>query len=134
MKEARALSFIAILNQRLEAFPEILFAVLYGSAAEGDQFNDLDVGVWVDRTAVPAGNDLHYSFKLEQALGASLSYPVDVRIINDAPLPFAYNVCRGRPLLLRDKEAWYHFRERTWDMWLDFEPVAMKYLQEMVDA
>ena len=34
--------------------PEILFAVLYGSAAEGRAFRDLDVAVFVDRAPVAA--------------------------------------------------------------------------------
>jgi len=29
--------------------PEILFAILYGSAATEDRFRDLDIGIFVDR-------------------------------------------------------------------------------------
>jgi hypothetical protein len=60
-----------------------------------------------------------------------LRFPVDVRALNDAPLPFRYNVSRGIPLVVRDWEAWFAFRERTWDEYLDFQPVAMGYLREM---
>jgi hypothetical protein len=34
-------------------------------------------------------------------------------------------------LVVRDWEAWFAFRERTWDEYLDFQPVAMGYLREM---
>ena len=33
------------------------------------------------------------------------------------------------PLEIHDFEAFATFRERTWDMYLDFQPVAMKYLR-----
>jgi hypothetical protein len=56
---------------------------------------------------------------------------VDVRIINDAPLPFRYNVSRGIPLVLNDRNAFFQFLERTWDEFLDFQPVAMQYLKEL---
>jgi predicted nucleotidyltransferase len=110
---------------------EILFAVLYGSAAEGGPFRDLDVGVMVDRARVPADAELDYAFTLAEALEKAVPFPVDVHILNDAPLPFRYNVSRGVPLVVHDPEALYTFLERTWDDWLDFKPIAMRYLEEM---
>ena len=119
------------LAQHLTERLEILFAVLYGSAVEGETFRDLDVGIMLDRTQVPANSDLNYAFSLSESLQRVLRFPVDVRALNDAPLPFRYNVSRGIPLVVRDWEAWFAFRERTWDEYLDFQPVAMAYLREM---
>ncbi len=115
----------------LENRTEILFAFLYGSAAEGRPFRDLDVGLFVDRTAVPASADLDYAFELTDELEAVVPYPVDVRVINDAPLPFCYNVSRGTILVASDGEALTRFLERTWDEFLDFRPIAMQYLREL---
>jgi uncharacterized protein len=119
------------LVQHLTGRPEILFAVLYGSASEGETFRDLDVGIMLDRAQVPASFDLNYAFSLGENLQKVLRFPVDVRVLNDAPLPFRYNVSRGIPLVVRDWGAWFAFRERTWDEYLDFQPVAMSYLREM---
>jgi predicted nucleotidyltransferase len=115
----------------LQDRPEILFALLYGSAAEGLAFQDLDIGLFVDRASVPASAELDYAFALADELEQVALHPVDVRVINDAPLPFRYNVSRGIPLMVNDKEAFAHFLERTWDEFLDFQPVAMQYLQEL---
>jgi predicted nucleotidyltransferase len=123
-------------RQRLVAYlsdhPEVHFAILFGSAVEGEHFRDLDVGILVDRAHVPAERDWDYAFDLADALRSAVQYPVDVRVINDAPLPFRYNVSRGVPLVVHDPEALYTFLERTWDDWLDFKPIAMRYLEEMV--
>lgn len=119
------------LNRELSQFPGIVFAVLYGSAAEGDDFQDLDVGVMVDREVISLSDAPLYEFEVERALSRSVPYAVDVRLLNDAPLPFLYNVSKGVPILLREAEAWYRFKEHTWDMWLDFQPVAMRYLREL---
>jgi hypothetical protein len=116
---------------RLQNRREILFAILYGSAAEGRSFRDLDVGLFADRPLVPASAELDYAFALADELEQSVPYPVDVRIINDAPLPFRYNVSRGIPLVLNDRNAFFQFLERTWDEFLDFQPVAMQYLKEL---
>jgi hypothetical protein len=111
--------------------PEIRFAILYGSATEGGTFRDLDIGVSVDRSRVSAEADLDFAFALADELAKVVPFPVDVRVINDAPLPFRYNVSRGIPLAARDEEALYTFLERTWDDWLDFKSIALQYLREM---
>ncbi len=115
----------------LKGRPEILFAFLYGSATEGGSFRDLDVGLFVDRARVPASADLDYAFELADELENIVPHPVDVRVINDAPLPFRYNVSQGVVLLATDGEALARFLERTWDEYLDFQPVAMQYLKEL---
>jgi predicted nucleotidyltransferase len=115
----------------LQNRPEILFAILYGSAAEGLPFRDLDIALFVDRASVPASAELDYAFALADELEQVASHPVDVRVINDAPLPFRYNVSRGIPLMFNDKEVFALLLERTWDEFLDFQPVAMKYLKEL---
>jgi predicted nucleotidyltransferase len=115
----------------LQDRPEILFAILYGSAAEGLPFRDLDIALFVDRASVPASAELDYAFALADELEQVALHPVDVRVINDAPLPFRYNVSRGIPLLVNEKEAFARFLERTWDEFLDFQPVAMQYLKEL---
>lgn len=111
--------------------PEILFAILYGSAAEGRPFRDLDIGLFVDRVSVPASADLDYAFTLADELKRVVPHSVDVRVINDAPLPFRYNVSRGTALVVHNRLAFVRFLERTWDAFLDFQPVAMQYLKEM---
>jgi predicted nucleotidyltransferase len=119
------------LAEQLKNRPEIHFAILYGSAAEGETFRDLDVGLFVDRTLVSASLELDYAFRLAGELERQVSYPVDVRIINDAPLGFRYNVSRGAVLIVNDAPSYYHFLERTWDEFFDFQPVAMQYLREL---
>jgi len=48
----------------LQNRPEILFAILYGSAAEGRPFRDLDIGLFVDRASLPVSAELDYAFAL----------------------------------------------------------------------
>lgn len=117
--------------QRLADWPGIVFAVLYGSAVDRENYRDLDVGVWVDRAVVPPSRDIDYAFGLIDVLEPLSPVPVDVRVVNDAPLPFRYNVSRGQALVVNDPTVWYEFLERTWDEWWDFEPVAMQYLRDL---
>ena len=46
----------------------------------------------------PPAADIDYAFDLADALESAVPQQVDVRVINDAPLGFRYNVSRGIPL------------------------------------
>lgn len=119
------------LREHLSHYPEVIFALLYGSALEISDFHNLDIGVFVDRKLVPQESDLDYSLSLSDELTRQLDFPADVRVINHSPLGFQYNVSRGEYLLINDDWALARFRERAWDMWFDFEPVAKPYLREL---
>lgn len=119
------------LKSALQAQPKLLFAILYGSAAEGAPFHDLDIALFVDRTKASLSEDWDLECRIAAALNDVLPFPVDVRVINDAPLLFRYNVSKGIPLVVKDQEAYFQFLERTWDRYLDFKPVAMQYIREM---
>jgi hypothetical protein len=124
---------LAVKHKIVHAFhshPEVKFAILYGSAAERGPFHDLDIGVYVDRETVPESSELDYAFSLNEKLKRIVPYPVDVRVINDAPLPFRYQVSRGSLVVAHDRSAYFDFLERTWRLFLDFRPLAMRYLEE----
>ena len=119
------------LVHQLQTRPEIRFALLYGSASEGYPYRDLDVGIYVDRSLIPARQDIDYMFDLAEQLTHTLACPIDVRVINDAPLSFRYNVSRGQALMVNDAESLARFRETTWDAYFDFQPIALQYLKDM---
>lgn len=117
----------------LENRPEIIFAMLYGSAAETEgPFQDVDIGLLVDEGLIDVKKPLTYCFNLANTLEAVIPHSVDVRVINEAPLGFRYNVSRGIPLVVNDETVFYTFLERTWDDYFDFKPVMIKYLKDLV--
>lgn len=110
----------------------LIAAVLYGSAAEGLPFRDLDIALLVDREVWPAREDWERESQLADQLASLSPFPVDVRVVNDAPPGFCYHVTLGRPLLIRDEEAYAEFVERTWDLYFDFAPFVRQYFEEVV--
>ena len=109
---------------------EILFAVLFGSAAEGPEFHDLDVAVYVDRNFVSPEDDLVYETRLSDELSVAGGTSVDARIVNETPVGFRYNVSRGKPLVVRDERCYVAFLSRTWSEFPDFHRFAMGYLRD----
>jgi len=109
----------------------ILFAFLYGSFLDERTFRDIDIGGFVDECQVPLKKQLDYEFSLIDELSGFVGYPLDVRLINRAPLAFRYRVSCGRLLFSRDEKMLSSFLERTWDEYFDFQPVAIRYFEEL---
>lgn len=108
---------------------EVSFAYLHGSFAKNGGFRDIDVAVYLKD--VPA-SPLEYEIALETEIMQTLAgYPVDVRVLNNAPLSFRYHVIKeGLPLIVRNDDARSDFQEATLAQYFDFAPFRALYLKE----
>lgn len=121
----------SLLARDLDVRPEILLAVLHGSFARGGEtFRDIDVAVWLDPLKLAKHERFRFALDLSVQLRLTLGHPVDVRVLNDAPLGFRYHALAGSPLVVRDEAFLADLRARTWDDYLDFQPFARRYLRE----
>jgi hypothetical protein len=118
------------LASQLARHPEVLFGVLHGSFLGSGPFRDLDVAVYLVSGAVEPDRMRGYECELAIEIESSIRKPVDVRVLNDAPLAFRYHALKGEPLMVRDGELFDEYRARTWDDYLDFQPFARRYLRE----
>lgn len=122
------------LRRVLGARGEVRFACLHGSFARGEPFRDIDIAVWVEPSALLTAGTWRYALALAADLEGATGMPVDVQVLNDAPLGFRYHALRGEPLLARDRDAFEELRARTWDAYFDFQPFARRYLREALGA
>ncbi len=122
------------MREILETRREIVFAYLHGSFERGEPSRDIDVAVWLDCSSTPTSGLDQYAIDLATTLQAALKEPVDVQVLNRAPLAFRYHALRGTPILVRDWDALDDLRARTWDEYFDFLPLAREYLREALSA
>jgi uncharacterized protein len=116
----------------LRAREEVLFAYLHGSFITGEVFRDVDLALYV---TVKPGADAtlrRYEIDIGVDFTSKMRTPIDVRVLNDAPLSFRYHVLKGRLLFTRDDEFLDLYRARTWDEYCDFAPFARRYLREAI--
>jgi predicted nucleotidyltransferase len=120
---------ITAVGKTLEAHADISFAYLHGSFLTGSEFRDVDVAVYLNE--LPAA-PLDYELQLETELPHVVhGFPVDVRILNNAPLSFKYNVIKSGVLLFaRDDDERADFVESTLSAYFDFAPYRALYLKE----
>lgn len=108
------------LRGELEQTSGLRFAYVYGSVLEADRVHDVDVGIFLTDTVVAQQTDMVDA--LTVTLSAAVGLPVDVRVLNEAPLSFLYHVLRGRLLLCRDETFLTDMLEDVARRYLDLAP------------
>ena len=122
----------ASLEQRIAAVfssrSDVTAVYLFGSAARGTASagSDIDVAVLFD--ARPPRTLDGPRFVIEGELERALGAPIDLVVLNDAPVDLRTRVLRdGRLLVERDPSARIAFEVRTRNEAFDLEPVLARY-------
>jgi uncharacterized protein len=116
----------------LERRDDVLFAYTYGSFAEDMPFHDIDVGVYVSN--VEQASALERAVELAGKLEGEARVPVDVRILNFAPVLFLYHVVRGLLIFERDADLRADITEQTVRKYLDIKPFIRRGIKEAFAA
>lgn len=120
------------LKEGLGGRTEVLFAYLYGSVLDDMNIHDIDVGLYV--SGVSEEGITGCAIEIATMLQSITRVPVDVRIINFAPLSFQYKVLRGELLFERDENARSAVAERVSQRYLDIEPLLRRGFKEAFAA
>jgi uncharacterized protein len=109
------------LRKELEGVPGVRFAYLYGSLLDSDRIHDVDVGLFLNGTTTAHNTTLldHLSLTLR----AAANMPLDIRVLNDAPLSFLYHALQGRLLSCRDEAFLTDLMEDVARRYLDLAPI-----------
>ncbi|CAD5243325.1 type VII toxin-antitoxin system MntA family adenylyltransferase antitoxin [Thermococcus camini] len=118
-----------VIKERIRAYlmsrEDVLFAYIHGSFLEGRPFRDIDVAVFV--RSKPGR---FYEMELEDELSGLTGFPLDVRLLNDAPVEFRFHVIGGELLFSRDERARCDFEERTMREYHDYSRYLEMYRRE----
>ena len=115
--------------------PAILITYLYGSFVAGTGFNDIDLAVLIDEARFKDERELfEYQLALTVRLERELRpFPVDLIVLNRAPLPHRFRVVsEGAFLLSKDEQQRIEFENRTRVLFFDFLPHLEFYYEKLV--
>lgn len=108
------------------------FAYIFGSFATPGPFSDIDIAIYLEK---PVDDPLDAEFDLENALEERIRLPVDVRILNKAPVSFCRNVIKeGTVIIDNDPNRRADFQGLVLKKYFDFEPFRRRYLREVINA
>jgi hypothetical protein len=120
------------LSTVLESVESVLFAYLHGSFLDGN-FNDIDIGVFANEVQVK--ELMRYELELESLIDDAIKgFPVEIRILNRAPVSFNYHVIKnGMYIFCRDDNKRVDFEMKVMDTYFDFAPFRREYLMEALN-
>jgi hypothetical protein len=112
---------------------EVRFAFLFGSFIDDTEetplpIHDVDVGVYL--SGLNKKESVYYALELAGELSFSVQVPVDVRVLNFAPVTFLFHVVRGKLIIDKDEEDRSDFMEHVVRHYLDMEPLFHRAVKE----
>ncbi len=115
----------------LAPLPSLRIAYVYGSFLSRDDFRDIDVALLLDGRQPDGDSFLKYAAdagdRIEEAL--DFCYACDVRILNDQPVWFGFEIIStGKPLYVRDEDERIDFETQVTVEYQD-----MKFMYDLFD-
>jgi predicted nucleotidyltransferase len=121
---------VKALAARLAGDPIVRFAYLHGSFLEARGFHDIDVGVSLSSERV--GRETETALQIASELSRLVDRPVDVRVLDCAPVTFRFHALGGQLLTCRDEEALSAMLEDTMRRYFDMAPVLQRATIDLV--
>ncbi len=133
LNQAQKELVVGTLKNALSAVEEVRFAFLFGSFSDDWEkgllpFHDIDVGIFLQGEGEK--KSVYYGLELSERLSSFVRLPVDVRVINFAPVTFLFHVVRGRLLIDKDEDTRCAFMERVVRHYLDMKPLLHRAIKE----
>lgn len=110
----------------------ILAAYVFGSFVEDKPYSDIDLGLlMLNDPGNPVVLEIDFETEIEKTTGC----PVDIRILNGAPLSFCQQVIRtGEVILDTDPNIRADFEGRILKKYFDFSRFRTQYIREVCHA
>lgn len=121
----------SILKRELSRRGEVIFGYIHGSFLLPIPCGDVDVALYIEETAL-LENYWEYEADLAAALDPLVGIPVDILVLNQAPLALRYHATRGKVLMSRDEPVRFTFLEETWREYFDCQPLFKAFLNDLL--
>ncbi len=128
---------ISAFKDKLEKYNEIIFAYIFGSFIDNETpfFRDIDIGIYVKEDVVLQKQFIDYAINLSLELESLFKrYPVDVVVMNNAPLSLLFKITQGELLFVRDEGLWSDFVTKAWSLYHDHAITSREILKDMVST
>lgn len=119
-------------SEALAADDTVLFAYLFGSFLEDRPFGDVDVAVFVDASRFKEMDTMTVQFNLAHRLERVAGLPVDIVLLNQAPLGLRMIALKGRLIHSRGESQRLAFVESTSLQAMDMAYLARESLRDLL--
>jgi predicted nucleotidyltransferase len=115
----------------LESKPEIVFAYVFGSAADSECFRDVDIAIYVEERKLAVAEEI-YDLRLGVELENAVKARVDLILINNAPDHLIHQISKGKLIVNRDDDFRTDFLCASWKRYFDIQPKRLQAYFDML--
>lgn len=134
LSERQKNRLLSKIKKILSEDPNIIFAYVFGSFVEKEleSFRDIDIALYLtDR--FPREKFLDYSLELAVELESKVEkYPIDIVVLNDAPLSLSFKATQGLLLVCKDENLWIDYVTKVWSLYQDHEITSRNVIADML--
>lgn len=121
----------ALVGAKLGGDANVAAVYLFGSRARGTARASSDVDLGVLYRNAPPSTLLGQPFELQAELASELGVPVDIVVMNTAPVDLVHRILRdGRILLEADRSRRIAFEVKARNQYFDLLPVLQRYRRQ----
>ncbi|MBP8718621.1 MAG: nucleotidyltransferase domain-containing protein [Candidatus Atribacteria bacterium] len=118
------------IEEIIQSRKEIVFAYIFGSFKEKENFNDIDLGVYLDES-IKEANNIFYEIELSNQIEEKIKIPVDIIKLNSASDPVAFIVTQGILIKNIDDNLRTNFVTASWKRYWDYQKLIQEYIREI---
>jgi len=109
---------------------EIIFSYIFGSFAENEYFNDIDLAIYIDENN-SVSKKIFYEVELARELEEIIRIGVDVIVLNRASDLILYRATKGKLIKNSDDELRVNFVSMRWKKYWDFKNKVNEHMEEV---
>lgn len=135
ISESQRERLLSILKKELYEDPNVILAYVFGSFIdrETEKFRDIDIALYL-RDRFQSEKFLDYSLQLAVELENKIKkYPIDIVILNDAPLSLCFQATQGILLFCKDENLWIEYVTKVWSLYQDYEITSRNVIADMLE-
>jgi predicted nucleotidyltransferase len=118
----------ALLGAKLAADANVAAVYLFGSRARGTARDESDIDLGLLLQSAPPASLLAQPFELQAELSRELGAPVDIVVMNTAPVDLVHRILRdGRMVLEQDRSRRIAFEVKARNQYFDLLPILQRY-------
>jgi len=109
---------------------EIIFAYIFGSFIEEENFHDIDIAIYLNENKTSAKSTF-YEIELSNQIENITSIPIDIIRLNSALDAIVYRASKGLLIKNTNDNLRVNYITTCWKKYWDYQKIIQEYMSEL---
>ena len=109
---------------------EIIFAYIFGSFIEEENFHDIDVAIYINENKT-SSKSTFYEIELSNQIENITSIPIDIIRLNSALDAIVYRASKGLLIKNTNDNLRVNYITTCWKKYWDYQKIIQEYMSEL---